>query len=116
MSKQNGKHIPGDWGVQEKHCAVCDHLLEKDTAAPVLEVLNDGESYTVEDVIVGRPGAYTFTVSDPAKSGEASSGVKSVTINGDVYKRQVSHREQIGKLYPQVLETLVYGACIELFE
>ena len=82
MSKQNGKHIPGDWGVQEKHCAVCDHLLEKDTAAPVLEVLNDGESYTVEDVIVGNPGAYTFTVSDPAKSGEASSGVKSVTING----------------------------------
>ena len=82
MSKQNGKHIPGDWGIQEKHCAVCDHLLEKDTAAPVLEVLNDGESYTVEDVIVGRPGAYSFTVSDPAKSGEASSGVKSVTING----------------------------------
>lgn len=82
MSKQNGKHIPGDWGTQEKHCAVCDHLLEKDTAAPVLEVLNDGESYTVEDVIVGRPGAYSFTVSDPAKSGEASSGVKSVTING----------------------------------
>ena len=82
MSKQNGRHIPGDWGIQEKHCAVCDHLLEKDTAAPVLEVLNDGESYTVEDVIVGRPGAYSFTVSDPAKSGEASSGVKSVTING----------------------------------
>ncbi len=82
MSKQNGKHIPGDWGIQEKHCAVCDHLLEKDTAAPVLEVLNDGENYTVEDVIVGRPGAYSFTVSDPAKSGEASSGVKSVTING----------------------------------
>ena len=82
MSKQNGKHVPGDWGIQEKHCAVCDHLLEKDTAAPVLEVLTDGENYTVEDVIVGRPGAYTFTVSDPAKSGEASSGVKSVTING----------------------------------
>ena len=82
MSKQNGKHVPGDWGVRERRCAVCDHLLEKDTAAPVLEVLNDGESYTVEDVIVGRPGAYTFTVSDPAKSGEASSGVKSVTING----------------------------------
>ena len=82
MSKQNGKHVPGDWGVRERRCAVCDHLLEKDTAAPVLEVLNDGERYTVEDVIVGRPGAYSFTVSDPAKSGEASSGVKSVTING----------------------------------
>ena len=27
----------------------------------------------------------------------------------------VSHQEQIGRLYPQVLETLVYGACRELF-
>ena len=28
----------------------------------------------------------------------------------------VSHEEQIGELYPQVLETLVYGACRELFK
>ena len=28
----------------------------------------------------------------------------------------VSHKEQIGELYPQVLEALVYGACRELFE
>ena len=28
----------------------------------------------------------------------------------------VSHKEQIGELYPQVLETLVYGACRKLFE
>ena len=28
----------------------------------------------------------------------------------------VSHKEQIGGLYQQVLETLVYGACRELFE
>ena len=27
----------------------------------------------------------------------------------------VSHQEQIGALYPQVLETLVRGACRELF-
>ena len=27
----------------------------------------------------------------------------------------VSHKEQIGELYPQVLETLVRGACLELF-
>ena len=27
----------------------------------------------------------------------------------------VSHQGQIGELYPQVLETLVYGACRELF-
>ena len=28
----------------------------------------------------------------------------------------VSHREQIGELYPQALQTLVCGACRELFE
>ena len=28
----------------------------------------------------------------------------------------VSHKEQMGELYPQVLEALVYGACRELFE
>ena len=28
----------------------------------------------------------------------------------------VSHKEQIGELYPQVMEALVYGACRELFE
>ena len=28
----------------------------------------------------------------------------------------VSHKEQIGELYPQVLETLVYGACRELLK
>ena len=28
----------------------------------------------------------------------------------------VSHKEQIGGLYPQVLEMLVYGACRELFK
>ena len=28
----------------------------------------------------------------------------------------VCHKEQIGELYPQVLETLVYGACRELFK
>ena len=49
----------------------------------MLEGLKDGESYTVEDTIDGNPGAYTFTVSDPAASGETSSGIKSVTINGE---------------------------------
>ena len=47
-----------------------------------METLTDGESYTVEDTLDGKPGAYTFTVIDPAASGETSSGVKSVTING----------------------------------
>ena len=82
MSKQNAKHIPGDWSNREQLCTVCDHVLERDTKAPVMETLTDGESYTVEDTLDGKPGAYTFTVSDPAASGEASSGVKSVTING----------------------------------
>ena len=82
MSKQNGKHIPGDWSNQEQFCTVCGHVLERDTKAPVMETLTDGESYAVEDTHDGKPGAYTFTVSDPAASGETSSGVKSVTING----------------------------------
>ena len=83
MSKQNAKHIPGDWGNQKQLCTVCGHVMGTDTKAPVLEVLKDGESYTVEDNINGNPGAYTFTVSDPALNGEASSGIKSVTINGE---------------------------------
>ena len=82
-SKQNAKHIPGDWGNQKQLCTVCGHVMGTDTKAPVLEVLKDGESYTVEDNIDGNPGAYTFTVSDPAASGETSSGIKSVTINGE---------------------------------
>ena len=83
MSKQNGKHSPGDWSNQKQLCTVCDHVLERDTKAPVMETLTDGESYSVEDTLDGNPGAYTFTVSDPAASGETSSGVKSVTINGE---------------------------------
>ena len=83
MSKQNGKHIPGDWSNQKQLCTVCGHVMGTDTKAPVLEGLKDGESYTVEDSLDGNPGAYTFTVSDPALDGEASSGIKSVTINGE---------------------------------
>ena len=87
-SARNGKHASSGWNT-EKHqllCDVCGHVMETDTKAPVLEVLKDGEIYTAEDVrdektLEGKPGAYTFTVSDPAASGEASSGIKSVTIN-----------------------------------
>ncbi len=88
-SASNGKHASSGWNT-EKHqllCDVCGHVMETDTKAPVLEVLKDGEIYTAEDVrdektLEGKPGAYTFTVSDPAASGEASSGIQSVTING----------------------------------
>ena len=82
MSKQNAKHIPGDWSKQKQLCTVCGYVMGTDTKAPVLEGLKNGESYTIEDDIDGNPGAYTFTVSDPAASGEMSSGIKSVTING----------------------------------
>ena len=83
MSKQNAKHIPGDWSNQKQLCTVCGYVMGTDTKAPVLEGLKNGESYTIEDDIDGNPGAYTFTVSDPAASGETSSGIKSVTINGE---------------------------------
>jgi len=82
MSKQNAKHIPGDWSKQKQLCTVCGYVMGTDTKAPVLEGLKNGESYTIEDDIDGNPSAYTFTVSDPAESGETSSGIKSVTING----------------------------------
>ena len=84
-SAQNGKHKSSGWNTETHQlvCDVCGHVMETDTKAPVLEVLKDGESYTVEDNINGNPGAYTFTVSDPALNGEASSGIKSVTINGE---------------------------------
>ena len=52
MSKQNGKHIPGDWSNQKQLCTVCGHVMGTDTKAPAL-------------------------------NGEASSGIKSVTINGE---------------------------------
>ena len=88
-SAQNGKHKSSGWNTETHQlvCDVCGHIMETDTKAPVLEVLKDGEIYTAEDVrdektLEGKPGAYTFTVSDPAASGEASSGIKSVTING----------------------------------
>ena len=88
-SAQNGKHESSGWNTETHQlvCDVCGHIMETDTKAPVLEVLEDGEIYTAEDVrdektLEGKPGAYTFTVSDPAASREASSGIKSVTING----------------------------------
>ncbi len=88
-SAQNGKHASSGWNTETHQlvCDVCGHVMETDTKAPVLEVLKDGEIYTAEDVrdektLEGKPGAYTFTVSDPAASGETSSGIKSVTING----------------------------------
>ena len=85
-SAQNGKHKSSGWNTETHQlvCDVCGHVMETDTKAPVLEGLNDGESYTVEDTLDGNPGAYTFTVSDPALNGETSSGIKSVTINGEL--------------------------------
>ena len=40
----------------------------------------------------------------------ATLGMKKTSVE------QLTKKEQIGELYPQVLETLVYGACRELFE
>ena len=49
MSKQNAKHIPGDWSKQKQLCTVCGYVMGTDTKAPVLEGLKNGESYTIED-------------------------------------------------------------------
>ena len=43
----------------------------------------------------------------------AAMALAAATVRGLILT--VSHQEQIGVLYPQVLETLVRGACRELF-
>ena len=79
----DGEHIPGEWESQEKKCTVCGHKLMKDTTPPVIEGITNGMEYTADDTDDGQPGTISFTVSDPARDKEVSSGVKSVTINGE---------------------------------
>ena len=90
----DGEHIPGEWESQEKKCTVCGHKLMKDTTPPVIEGITNGMEYTADDTDDGQPGTISFMVSDPARDKEVSSGVKSVTINGEeqaVQTGQVYH-------------------------
>ena len=90
----DGEHIPGEWENQEKKCTVCGVVLAKDTTPPVTEGIANGMEYTAEDTDDGQPGTISFMVSDPARDKEVSSGVKSVTINGEeqtVQAGQVYH-------------------------
>ena len=90
----DGEHIPGEWEIQEKKCTVCGHKLMKDTTPPVIEGITNGMEYTADDTDDGQPGTISFTVSDPVRDKEVSSGVKSVTINGEeqtVQAGQVYH-------------------------
>ena len=90
----DGEHIPGEWENQEKKCTVCGHKLMKDTTPPVIEGIANGMEYTADDTDDGQPGTISFTVSDPVRDKEVSSGVKSVTINGEeqaVQTGQVYH-------------------------
>ena len=89
----DGEHIPGEWESQEKKCTVCGHKLMKDTTPPVIEGITNGMEYTADDTDDGQPGTISFTVSDPARDKEVSSGVKSVTING------VEQTVQAGQAY-----------------
>ena len=79
----DGEHIPGEWESQEKKCTVCGHKLMKDTTPPVIEGITNGMEYTADDTDDGQPGTISFTVSDPVRDKEVSSGVKSVTINSE---------------------------------
>ena len=89
----DGEHIPGEWESQEKKCTVCGHKLMKDTTPPVIEGITNGMEYTADDTDDGQPGTISFTVSDPVRDKEVSSGVKSVTING------VEQTVQAGQVY-----------------
>ena len=63
------------------------------TTPPVIEGIANGMEYTAEDTDDGQPGTISFTVSDPVRDKEVSSGVKSVTING------VEQTVQAGQVY-----------------
>ena len=91
----DGEHIPGEWESQEKKCTVCGHKLMKDTTPPVIEGITNGMEYTAEDTDDGQPGAISFTVSDPVRDKEVSSGVKSVTINGEEQTAQTGQAYQL---------------------
>ena len=91
----DGEHIPGEWESQEKKCNVCGHKLMKDTTPPVIEGITNGMEYTADDTDDGQPGTISFTVSDPVRDKEVSSGVKSVTINGEEQTVQTGQAYQL---------------------
>ena len=91
----DGEHIPGEWENQEKKCTVCGHKLMKDTTPPVIEGIANGMEYTADDTDDGQPGTISFTVSDPVRDKEVSSGVKSVTINGEKQTVQTGQTYQL---------------------
>ena len=91
----DGEHIPGEWESQEKKCTVCGHKLMKDTTPPVIEGIANGMEYTADDTDDGQPGTISFTVSDPVRDKEVSSGVKSVTINGEEQTVQTGQAYQL---------------------
>ena len=91
----DGEHIPGEWENQEKKCTVCGVVLAKDTTPPVTEGIANGMEYTADDTDDGQPGTISFTVSDPVRDKEVSSGVKSVMINGEEQTVQTGQAYQL---------------------
>ena len=91
----DGEHIPGEWENQEKKCTVCGYVTTKDTTPPVIEGIANGMEYTADDTDDGQPGTISFTVSDPVRDKEVSSGVKSVTINGEEQTVQTGQAYQL---------------------
>ena len=91
----DGEHIPGEWENQEKKCTVCGVVSAKDTTPPVTEGIANGMEYTADDTDDGQPGTISFTVSDPVRDKEVSSGVKSVTINGEEQTMQTGQAYQL---------------------
>ena len=91
----DGEHIPGEWENQEKKCTVCGVVSAKDTTPPVTEGIANGMEYTADDTDDGQPGTISFTVSDPVRDKEVSSGVKSVTINGEEQTAQTGQAYQL---------------------
>ena len=99
--------------------ALASHLLGDDTAVRAgrlsMNPLRHFDPLGALCMLVGGVGCakpvslHPYTYKHP-KGGMA---LAAATVRGLILT--VSHQEQIGALYPQVLETLVRGACRELF-
>ena len=81
--------------------------------------VTDADCASVEQADVVVVGAGVAGIAAARAAVEAGASVivveqaPAITVRGLVLT--VSHQEQIGPLYPRMLETLVYGACEELF-
>mgnify|MGYP001628957084 CR=1 FL=1 len=108
--RRNGG-LPTSERAAEAVLAVCRRLSDTGDMALLLQRLPEGvkkEHYHDDETHI-RQLLEKYDLMPRRGASLAAATVRGLILT-------VSHKEQIGELYPQVLEALVYGACRELFE